>query len=230
MANGDVLLDPDGNVLLDSDGDVLLDDGSGSPCRCCGGGYRQARRCSDDGLVDVWMTTDDADTLTGAFKISPEGSGSCFYFNFADGTSDTPGTIYAAADVTETDIDCGHCCICCTELTVTISAPNPASWRGVYDVHRVAGCDSLTGLAWETDAHLSDFTPGALGLFWTGGTWKIRLIDSDGIEEDTGSSLTADGDVCPEYANITYGGITIECADGAGAIPDSSDWFDWWMI
>jgi hypothetical protein len=70
---------------------------------CCGATARQARRCSDDALADVWMTPDDAATLTGAFELNNH----CFYFDFDDPLG-APGTIYTPGDVTEFD-DCDIC-------------------------------------------------------------------------------------------------------------------------
>lgn len=61
----------------------------------CLDGYRQARRCSDDTLADVWMTTADAAMFPGAFTLLNGTFG--YYFGSDTGT---PGTIYTASEAT----------------------------------------------------------------------------------------------------------------------------------
>jgi hypothetical protein len=210
MASSGLQVSDQGLVVTDQG--LLVTDGTetnAGTCCCTGGGYRQARWCSDDTLANVWMTTDDAVTLTGSFKIGSN----CFYFNFADATSDTAGgTTFTLTDVVATYAACADCCLCCENLIVTITAPAPAAQRGVFDLHRVAGCEQLTDLEWTTvppfDADSP--SPGMFVLFASGGDWHYRQIDADGIEVASGTGQPAT--VCPEDG--TYpAGLTIECAD-----------------
>jgi hypothetical protein len=90
---------------------------------CC---YRQARKCptSDGSLVDVWMHVVDANKFPGAFSIGTH----CYYFDFADPTSQTHGTLYTAADAVphadcptcETDEGCTCHCLFSSATSTTI--------------------------------------------------------------------------------------------------------------
>lgn len=71
---------------------------------CC---YRQARNCADNTTQNVWMKSSNASSYTGAFKI---GTSTCYYFNFADSPSSSPGTLYGPSDVTATGASCAALC------------------------------------------------------------------------------------------------------------------------
>src|SRR5215207_9032830 len=78
--SGDVLLDDDGNVILDDDGNVMLSDGADDEC-CCGEAvlYTQARRCSDDSLVALWLP----EVVAIVYRVRAS-DGLCYYFDPAD--------------------------------------------------------------------------------------------------------------------------------------------------
>lgn len=103
---------------------------AGDPC-CCDA-WRQARDCADDSLVDIWMHVTDAATYTGASAIFSLFSfpSECYYFDFDDPTSDTPGTVFLPGDVYATYEVCEECG----------AAP---CWNGVCD---------------DTTAYAADFT------------------------------------------------------------------------
>ncbi len=94
------------NLSINSDNKLIYNATSKKLVTCGGVQYRQARQCPSVGaLVDVWMTTTDAATFPNAFFIPSVG---CYYFNFTDATSPTPGTTYVVADA-EARADCAGC-------------------------------------------------------------------------------------------------------------------------
>lgn len=92
---------PGGKVLMNA-GKVVV-----NAEECCCTPYLQARDCSTNSKVNTWMTTTDAATIgTSAFKVP--GRTACHFFNFADASSLSPGTIFTAASAT-TYTSCCRC-------------------------------------------------------------------------------------------------------------------------
>lgn len=129
--------------------------------------YRQARICPSVGdLQDVWMTVADAATRPNAFSIGT----TCYYFNFSDPTSTTPGTVYTAADATAFD-SCAACagapCTCpedvCTNYIVS-GTMTRSQWSGV-------GCTGTQSLlcsgTWNIPCSIAGLGPCA--WVFTGG-------------------------------------------------------------
>lgn len=106
---------------------------------CCSGGtrWRQARSCKTDEFANVWMTTVDAATLPGAFRLTGIfGPGLCLYFNFSDTTYDTfGGIIYSATTATNLE-DCDVCCpdaVYDNPTSVSLNLPTSIAIAGCGD-------------------------------------------------------------------------------------------------
>lgn len=168
-------------------------------CDCGGGGggggnaYRQARLCGSGALADVWMTTGDAASVP-FFRYS----GTCYYFDYSDATSTTPGTIIGAGSVTP-EVSCAGCnpapCTCPGVFSNTYAiagyfntmfdpsgcfgpgnSPNPP-WNGTFSVAfgecrwtaTHAGAVSINGRTLNSPA-----TEISLNTFLC--RWRVRIV------------------------------------------------------
>lgn len=180
----------DGKVSM-LDGKVVMGEVDDN---CCCGTHRQARRCRDDFLEDIWMTLADAATLPGSFSLDFE----CYYFDFSDPPSSTPGTVYTPADVTAYD-DCDTCprCLCGLVIGQTLEVARPTfhpptsglSFPCTENLDRYqAVCDILNSL------------PATLQLTLTG----FDLVTGNPIFEYTGAQPTFLGDTPHDQINTNH--------------------------
>lgn len=129
---------------------------------CAAACFRQARDCTDDSLVDIWMTCDDAliasgGTLGKSFTMisGPEG---CYYFAGGDGTFTVPGgTLYVFSDALATGVECGDCVPCAPCGEFPSGCLGPFSNGDPTEDFYTSDC-SVCDLTWEVCGDC-DLTP-----------------------------------------------------------------------
>lgn len=95
--------------------------------------YRRPRRCTDDVIMDIWMTEGDAALLPFSFTL-PSISPVCVYFNYLDPLVPAGSNIRPASDASA--CPCLLCnCYMVADWTDTAIAtpPSPVAWTAPLD-------------------------------------------------------------------------------------------------
>lgn len=176
--NSDVL---NGGILTKNGGIVTANGGvvvktASSDCGCCVPNYRRAHKCGTGDFVDLWMLDTDAAGYTGVFKVS--GGDYCYYFDFGELTSTSPGTVKTPSDVTNTysactNAACKSCgCFGTTHSTITVTLAGIA-----YPV----GCETCTQPFLRVDGAKGTGNPNGTFTLTTIGTcdWTFTGSNTD---------------------------------------------------
>lgn len=187
MSDG-VLYDPLTGCIL-FDGDCVLT----GPCS----NYRQARLCSDDSLANVWMTTADALTRSGAFYVN--NILICYYFNFVDATSNSPGTIYAAS----ASVAKANCAACpgCASVPCDGTTSYQVDMSGLWNV--IVSCAVNESANAPTAQPVTFLATGSCGFNPDSGDLPIYL--ASGQSTSGNNSIEVTGTPALDHINDPYG-------------------------
>lgn len=182
--------------------------------------YKQARKCSDNTLADVWVCCKDTASFPNSFQIGT--TGPCYYFG-SDAISSSHGTIYVALSLTAR----GGCL-----LSPCVSSSSSSSSSGGGSPHCdcpdvVSYHESCNGYQAQTHETVVYDTNGVLtrsgpSCSWAGTVTTSYTHSTDGTVDHTETETDSitfgcsdDGSICS--CTLVFGGVN--CCDCDDPLP-----------